>query len=167
MASSNAQTIGMILSLIREMLRYAPDALGLLRSIFASPEDVDSIIARLEMMASPEQIEAEVEAGALPEPWGTRRRWLALQKGAADALWFLIEAQDKLMPDSVPHEVMDEASDIHAGALAAYTSGMLAVDELTTAGFNVASSRLEQAVVQLGQIKAEVCPVFNKKDDEP
>lgn len=154
------------------LAQYLPDLVGLLKRAFAgSSADTEAAIAAILGMRSPEQIEADVDAGQLPEPWASRRSTANLEKTLGDVAFGLIMAQavTGTKPDSMTDEEFQQAITAaraaHTGLTEAHGQCTAAIAALDAQDFETAHARLLSNLTALGTIKIKVCPVIHKEDD--
>ena len=162
----DADTILIIVRLLGPVL---PEVWAFLTTLFGggdSPLDAD--IAEILAMKSPEELEAEVEAGVLPEPWATRNKWLATAFGACATVKTICDLQfanPSSIPDGVDIEKQKAACEAaFADAEAAYGDGKNAIDARDEAGYNGAMLAVGIALTGILKVKSAICPLKKKED---
>lgn len=153
-------------SLIGLLIRFFPEIREALASLFGGGADTAAAIARIEAMKSPEEIEADVDAGLLPEPWKSRRQLVAFEKGLGDVAYALIQAQVLGGINDVDPADAAAAEAAHQGLVEAYGQCIAAIGALQEGAYNVASERLTANLGTLLELKLKICPFINPKDED-
>jgi hypothetical protein len=151
-------TVSAGLSVLRLVIQHAPDVAKWLARQFEGGGDPEAAIQRILAMKTPEEIEAEVDAGVLHGEWASRKTGLDIERGAASGLYALICAQKAWKPDSIPADEMAKAVAAHDQAQAAYGEALKAVYGADETTFQTQAAVLDRAVSELSRIKVQYCP---------
>lgn len=158
-------TVTLALSILRVVIKHAPDAAKWLAQQFGGGGDPDEAIQRILAMKTPEEIEAEVDAGVLHGEWKSRKTGLEIERGAASGIYTLICAQKAWKPDSIPADEMTKAKAAHDQAQAAYGEALKAVYQADETTYRTQAAVLDRAVAELSRIKVQYCPFLNEDSD--
>jgi hypothetical protein len=162
----DSQTILLILRLLGPVI---PEAVKFIASLFGGGDDETAeAIAEILAMKSPEELEAEVEAGVLPEPWATRNTWLARAFGTCTTVKTICDlqfAKPSTIPDNVNiEEQKQKLNQAYGEAELAYGRGKDAIEARDEPGYQAAMVEIGLAFVPIMEVKATICPL-KKKDD--